>query len=194
MSEKGDSEFSIMMQRSEPDGAPNQGVSLLSFTMTSSSPTNNGHHPNLSSPSQNASKESSFSSDKSVSPIMTKSTLVSGTGQETEFGISRESSPLFRSRHAGGVDACMLQVEDEEAEVDGDVQGAIGTLESRIRPGEFVMRVLFAEFTSQAEKKIESVMLEPPVRQIIRDKALGYLNANCDINLGTFPVQIAATW
>ena len=34
----------------------------------------------------------------------------------------------------------------------------------KIRPGEFVMRVLFAEFTAQAEKKIEAVMLEPPVR------------------------------
>lgn len=32
-----------------------------------------------------------------------------------------------------------------------------------IRPGEFVMRTLFAEFTIQAEKKIESVMADPPV-------------------------------
>lgn len=32
-----------------------------------------------------------------------------------------------------------------------------------IRPGEFVMRTLFAEFTVQAEKKIESVMVDPPV-------------------------------
>jgi len=32
-----------------------------------------------------------------------------------------------------------------------------------IRPGEFVMRTLFAEFTVQAEKKIEAVMADPPV-------------------------------
>lgn len=36
-----------------------------------------------------------------------------------------------------------------------------------IRPGEFVMRTLFAEFTIQAEKKIESVMGDPPVGFIL---------------------------
>lgn len=35
--------------------------------------------------------------------------------------------------------------------------------EQRIRPGEFVMRILFSEFTTVAEKKIESVMVEPAV-------------------------------
>lgn len=30
-----------------------------------------------------------------------------------------------------------------------------------IKPGEFVMRSLFADFTIQAEKKIEAVMAEP---------------------------------
>jgi hypothetical protein len=33
-----------------------------------------------------------------------------------------------------------------------------------IRPGEFVMRTLFAEFTVQAEKKMEAVMAEPLVK------------------------------
>lgn len=32
-----------------------------------------------------------------------------------------------------------------------------------IRPGEFVMRSLFADFTLQAEKKIDVVMAEPQV-------------------------------
>lgn len=32
-----------------------------------------------------------------------------------------------------------------------------------IRPGEFVMRTLFADFTLQAEKKIEAVLAEPQV-------------------------------
>ena len=32
-----------------------------------------------------------------------------------------------------------------------------------IRPGEFVMRTLFADFTVQAEKKMEAVMAEPMV-------------------------------
>lgn len=34
------------------------------------------------------------------------------------------------------------------------------TTDSSLRPGEIVMRILFADFTQQAEKKIESVMLE----------------------------------
>lgn len=163
MAEKGESELSIM-KRSEPDGAPNQSsVSLLSFTMTSTSPCppNGYYHPNLSSPSQNASKESSFSSDKSVSPIMSKNTLVTGSGQEMEFGTSGGSSPLLlRSRGGGNGD---VGIQDEEMGVSEDTQGSVGPVEYRIRPGEFVMRVLFAEFTSQAEKKIESVMTEPPV-------------------------------
>lgn len=32
-----------------------------------------------------------------------------------------------------------------------------------IRPGEFVMRSLFTEFTIQAERKIEAVLAEPQV-------------------------------
>lgn len=35
-----------------------------------------------------------------------------------------------------------------------------------IRPGEFVMRTLFADFTLQAEKKIDSVLAEPQVINI----------------------------
>lgn len=37
-------------------------------------------------------------------------------------------------------------------------------LEMDLRPGEFVMRNLFADFTLIAEKKIELVMTEPQVR------------------------------
>lgn len=35
--------------------------------------------------------------------------------------------------------------------------------DSEIRPGEFVMRLLFTEFTRQAERKMEAVMAEPLV-------------------------------
>lgn len=37
------------------------------------------------------------------------------------------------------------------------------TMELDIRPGEFVMRNLFADFTVLAEKKIEFVLSEPQV-------------------------------
>lgn len=40
--------------------------------------------------------------------------------------------------------------------------------EQRIRPGEFVMRVLFSEFTAAAEKKIELVMSEPTVSHFVK--------------------------
>lgn len=36
--------------------------------------------------------------------------------------------------------------------------------DSDLRPGEFVMRLLFTEFTVQAERKMEAVMAEPLVR------------------------------
>lgn len=42
-----------------------------------------------------------------------------------------------------------------------DIMQTIG--DNGLRPGEIVMRNLFAEFTQQAEKKIESVMLESSV-------------------------------
>lgn len=38
-----------------------------------------------------------------------------------------------------------------------------GQIDMEIRPGEFVMRNLFADFTVLAEKKIEFVMTEPQV-------------------------------
>lgn len=37
-------------------------------------------------------------------------------------------------------------------------------VETDLRPGEFVMRTLFAEFTIMAEKKIDAVMQEPMVK------------------------------
>ncbi|XP_025832530.1 protein furry homolog [Agrilus planipennis] len=39
-------------------------------------------------------------------------------------------------------------------------------IDMELRPGEFVMRSLFAEFTVQAEKKIEAVMVEPQEKPI----------------------------
>lgn len=35
--------------------------------------------------------------------------------------------------------------------------------DSELRPGELVMRLLFTEFTVQAERKMEAVMAEPLV-------------------------------
>lgn len=36
-------------------------------------------------------------------------------------------------------------------------------IDTDIKPGEFVLRTLFAEFAVQAEKKIDSVLAEPLV-------------------------------
>lgn len=38
--------------------------------------------------------------------------------------------------------------------------------DSDLRPGEYVMRLLFTEFTVQAERKMEAVMAEPLVSYI----------------------------
>lgn len=65
-----------------------------------------------------------------------------------------------------------------------------------VRPGEFVMRSLFTEFCQQAERKIESVLCEPPVSagriSIIQ------CDSNCSIlticsHAGEAPVEIAPT-
>lgn len=37
--------------------------------------------------------------------------------------------------------------------------------DNSLRPGEIVMRTLFADFTQQTEKKIETVMLETSVNE-----------------------------
>lgn len=39
----------------------------------------------------------------------------------------------------------------------------IPSTEPDLRPGEYVMRLLFTEFTVQAERKMEAVMAEPLV-------------------------------
>lgn len=41
------------------------------------------------------------------------------------------------------------------------------TIDPDVKPGEYVIKSLFAEFTVQAEKKIEVVMAEPLVSKLI---------------------------
>lgn len=40
---------------------------------------------------------------------------------------------------------------------------SVPAADSDLRPGEYVMRLLFTEFTVQAERKMEAVMAEPLV-------------------------------
>ena len=46
-------------------------------------------------------------------------------------------------------------------------------IETDIRPGEFVMRMLFQDFTIQAEKKISAIMAEPIERQLSKSLQRG---------------------
>ncbi|XP_071438579.1 protein furry [Hetaerina americana] len=55
----------------------------------------------------------------------------------------------------------------------GPGAGLLGPTDMDARPGEFVMRTLFAEFTVQAERKIEAVMGEPPERPISKSLQRG---------------------
>ncbi|XP_050682985.1 protein furry [Leptidea sinapis] len=48
----------------------------------------------------------------------------------------------------------------------GPYKGTTTALDSDLRPGEFVMRLLFTEFTVQAERKMEAVMAEPPEKPL----------------------------
>jgi len=160
MSDKADSEH-IMSLRSEPDGAPNQNnVSLLSFTMTSS-PTN-GHRSASPNKSLNTSKESSFSSDKSASPVMPR------TKQDSNLPEPRQgsSSPINPRNNGGNGNGNNLAQSQPHFGGNGCQYIGGGPIDAKVRPGEFVMRILFAEFTSLAEKKIEIVMMEPPVSAI----------------------------
>ncbi|VVC93780.1 unnamed protein product, partial [Leptidea sinapis] len=54
----------------------------------------------------------------------------------------------------------------------GPYKGTTTALDSDLRPGEFVMRLLFTEFTVQAERKMEAVMAEPPTLQRGEDPQL----------------------
>ncbi|XP_046390276.1 protein furry [Ischnura elegans] len=55
----------------------------------------------------------------------------------------------------------------------GPGAGLLGPTDMDARPGEFVMRTLFAEFTVQAERKIEAVMSEPSERPISKSLQRG---------------------
>ena len=47
-----------------------------------------------------------------------------------------------------------------------------------IRPGEFVMRTLFAEFTVQVERKIQAIMAEPLERPLSKSLQRGEVRHN----------------
>ena len=49
-------------------------------------------------------------------------------------------------------------------------------IDTDIKPGEFVMRTLIAEFTIQVEKKISAIMVEPLERPLSKSLQRGDLN------------------
>lgn len=79
--------------------------------------------------------------DSKCSTVSTASTTITNRGTLLPWGAHKERSP----------------------------HPAIGpNIDMDIKPGEFVMRSLFADFTIQAEKKIETVMGEPLVSCIYK--------------------------
>lgn len=145
------------LHRSEPDGAPTTrsgSSSSVVGNLTSMSPQNGcpspkhvgapqntkkGTSPACSIPSGSPSKETDFSLDS-----LCQSTMMEESGELTS-GVGSSLT------NQGGSHGMSTLSAIQELAV------------SKIRPGEFVMRVLFAEFTAYAEKKIEAVMLEPVV-------------------------------
>lgn len=63
---------------------------------------------------------------------------------------------------------------------------AVPPPDSDLRPGEYVMRLLFTEFTVQAERKMEAVMAEPPVSRVSLSNS-----SSADV---TDPSYLAGPW
>jgi hypothetical protein len=99
--------------------------------------------------SKHSSKEASQSSDKSISPEFLPTKYEATLGKN-----DLENYQLDESPNTGGVNA--------SPPFDSGLSQA-ALFDHRLRPGEYVMRILVSEFTAQAEKKIEMVMAEPPV-------------------------------
>lgn len=164
------------LHRSEPDGAPTTrsgSSSSVVGNLASMSPQNGcasspKHHgggsgsqatasnkkgpsPACSIPSGSPSKDAEFSLDSLCHSTM----VVEEAGEMTGNGVCGGGGNQNNQGGSNGLQSSTLTAIQELAI-------------SKIRPGEFVMRVLFAEFTAYAEKKIEAVMLEPVVSIIIK--------------------------
>lgn len=123
------------------------GSSSNSYQISNAASSNAQGSPKNSSKS--SSKETSFSSDKSISPE-TKANKYEPSSYQYEADSSFKQERTYNN-HGGNYSAISSN-------------GMFSTtLDHKLRPGEFVMRILFSEFTAQAEKKIEMVMTEPPV-------------------------------
>ena len=102
-----------------------------------------------SSTSKNSSKEASYSSDKSISPEFLSSKYEAAGVKNNAEKYSLDEMPSTSGVNSSPpYDNCLSPA---------------ALFDHRLRPGEYVMRILLAEFTAQAEKKIEMVMAEPPV-------------------------------
>ncbi|XP_063231705.1 protein furry [Bacillus rossius redtenbacheri] len=112
-----------------------------------------------------------------------------GTGQDVADRSSLGHSVEFS--HSASKDADTLASSSANTETAGSQTGSVSTgtvlpwgahkerspyppcvnIDMDIRPGEFVMRTLFADFTVQAEKKMEAIMaesLEKPLSKILQ--------------------------
>jgi len=131
-------------QRSEPDGAPNSAS-----TDGSPLPKASGQYKDRSFSSEN----SNSPNNKPVQEATVEASRVTNTARLShQATISSDSSSTFAS------------YESASTAMFGSAGPAASIVEQpKIRPGEFVMRILFSEFTAQAEKKIESVISDSTV-------------------------------
>lgn len=98
--------------------------------------------------------------------IHTASTSVSGNGNHITFvsdamfvkKVQINSKAIGASESSSSRMSAITVVLPWGAQKETVKLQQIGDMD--LRPGEFVMRTLFAEFTSQAEKKMEAVMTE----------------------------------
>ncbi|XP_069364966.1 protein furry isoform X2 [Maniola hyperantus] len=85
----------------------------------------------------------------------------SGETSASDLAFNPFDKPLADARAVGSTLASLVSTRGSMLPW-GPNKGAImPTADSDLRPGEFVMRLLFTEFTVQAERKMEAVMAEP---------------------------------
>jgi hypothetical protein len=94
---------------------------------------------------------------------------ISNAGSNSNIDIESIKSPTVTNYTSTRATLLPWSSHNRSSIAAANVTGSIdmlGLADNSMRPGELVMRSLFADFVQQAEKKIESVMLESHVSMI----------------------------
>ncbi|KAJ2954554.1 hypothetical protein O0L34_g2838 [Tuta absoluta] len=97
-----------------------------------------------------------------VDAISTQSNDVTSTVDQTPTVLDKVTAPVSNDwRSIGNTSSSYVSTRGSMLPWGSHKGPVIPPPDSELRPGEFVMRLLFTEFTVQAERKMEAVMAEP---------------------------------